>query len=88
MQTQEADGWSLRCLFFQKGVGKRMVVYRQKVKTSSESTRYRRSGQAEWSGRREWSPKNRQGSKLGGLAKRRVERKEYERKDYGTKHAG
>ena len=41
MQTQEADGWSLRCLIIQKGVGKRMVVDRQKVKTSSESRRYR-----------------------------------------------
>jgi hypothetical protein len=41
MQTQEADGLSLRCLIIQKGVGKRMVVDTQKVKTSSESRRYR-----------------------------------------------
>ena len=30
MQTQEADGWSLRYLINAKGVGKRMVVDRQK----------------------------------------------------------
>ena len=47
MQTQEADGWTLRCLLIQKGVGKRMVVDRQKVKTSSESSRYRRAGRLE-----------------------------------------
>ena len=41
MQTQEADGWSL---INPKGVGKRMVVDRQKVKTSSEFRRYRRAG--------------------------------------------
>ena len=28
MQTQEADGWSLRCLINPKGIGKRMVVDR------------------------------------------------------------
>jgi hypothetical protein len=41
MQTQEADGWSLRCLINPKGIDKRMVVDRQKVKTRSESRRYR-----------------------------------------------
>jgi hypothetical protein len=33
MQTQEADGWSLRCLINPKGIGKRMIVDRQKVTT-------------------------------------------------------
>jgi hypothetical protein len=34
----------LQCLLIHKGVGKRMVVDRQKVKTRSESNRYRRAG--------------------------------------------
>jgi hypothetical protein len=44
MQTQEADGWSLTMFINPKGVSKRMVVYRQKFKASSESNRYRRAG--------------------------------------------
>jgi hypothetical protein len=44
MQTQEADVWSLRCLIYPKGIGKRMVVDRQKVLTRSESRRYRVAG--------------------------------------------
>ena len=56
-----------------KGVDKRMVVDRQKVKTSSESRRYSvaglRSGQAKWSGRWVQSLENRQRSKQGGLVK-------------------
>jgi uncharacterized short protein YbdD (DUF466 family) len=47
MQTHEADGWSLRCLINPKGIGKRIVVDRQKVKTSSEFRRYRRAGRFE-----------------------------------------
>ena len=41
MHTQEADGWSLTMFINPKGVGKRMVVARQKVKTGSESMRFR-----------------------------------------------
>jgi hypothetical protein len=41
MQTHKADGWSLTMLINPKGVGKRMVVDKQKVKTRSESRRYR-----------------------------------------------
>ena len=41
MQTQEADGWSLTMFNNPKGVGKRIVVDRQKVQTRSESRRYR-----------------------------------------------
>ena len=44
MQKQGADGWSLRCLINPKGIGKRMVVDRQKVITRSESRRYRVAG--------------------------------------------
>jgi hypothetical protein len=44
MQTQEADGWSS---INPKGIDKRMVVDRQKVKTSSESRRYRLAGRLE-----------------------------------------
>ena len=44
MQTQEADGWSSRCLINPKGIGKRMVMDRQKVITRSESRRYRVAG--------------------------------------------
>jgi hypothetical protein len=44
MQTQEADGWSLTMFINPKGLGKRLVVYRQKVKTSSESSRYQPAG--------------------------------------------
>ena len=63
---------SLIFLNHPKWVGKRMAVDRQKVKTSSEIQKLRmqagsRSGQEEWSGRREWSPENRKRSKLGGL---------------------
>ena len=50
-----------------KGVGKRMVVDRQKVKTSSES-RYRVAGRIEVRAVimvRQVSPENRQGSKQG-----------------------
>jgi hypothetical protein len=72
MQTQEADGWSLRCLIIQKGVGKRMVVDRQKVKTSSESRRYivadRLVVKVDRMVRQVCTEsRNRQGSKLGGL---------------------
>jgi hypothetical protein len=41
MQTQETDGWSRIMFIHPKGVGKRMVVARHKVKTRSESRRYR-----------------------------------------------
>ena len=41
MQTQESDGWSLTMCINPKGVGKRIVVDRQKVKTRSETRRYR-----------------------------------------------
>ena len=44
MQTQEADGWSLTMFINPKGVGKRMVVDRQKVINRSESRRYRVAG--------------------------------------------
>jgi predicted DNA-binding protein (UPF0251 family) len=70
MQTPEADGWSLRCLIIQKGVGKRMVVDRQMVKTSSESRRSRvadrlvvKAGRMVRQAGTE--SRNRQGSKLG-----------------------
>ena len=42
MQTQMVG--VIQCLLIHKGVGKRMVMYRQKVKTSSESNRYQRAG--------------------------------------------
>ena len=79
MQTQEADGWSLRCLLIQKGVGKRMVVVRQKVKTRSESRRYRdrlvvkKGGMVRQAGKKS---RNRQGSKPGGLEKGECKKQE------------
>ena len=47
MQTQEAGGWSIRCLIDPKGIGKRMVMDRQKVITRSDSRRYRVAGRLE-----------------------------------------
>ena len=75
MQTEEADGWSLRGLLIQKGVGKRKVVDRQKVKTSSEFGRYRVACMLEVKAGRMvrqagTDSRNRQGSKPGGQAKR------------------
>jgi hypothetical protein len=74
MQTQEADGWSLRCLVIQKGVGKRVVVHRQKVKTSSASRRYRVADRLEVKAGRMvrqagTESRNRQRSKPRGLEK-------------------
>jgi hypothetical protein len=70
-----------------KGVGKRMVVDKQKVKTSSEFQRYRMAG-GRGQGRQNGQAggngvqKNKQRSKPGGLVKenRRAEARE--------KHAG
>ena len=52
IQTREADGLCLSYLLINplinpKGVGKRMVMDRQKVKTSSNSRRYRVAGRLE-----------------------------------------
>ena len=58
MQTQEADGWSLTMFINPKGVGKRMVMDRQKVKTRVQKKWQTGSWsrQAERSGRRVQSP--------------------------------
>ena len=78
IQTQEADGWSLRCLIIQKGVGKRMVVDRQKVKPvqSPGGTEWQtgsRSREAEWSGRHVQSPEQAR-IKTGRTRKRRMQK--------------
>jgi hypothetical protein len=69
MQTQETDGWSLRCLNNPKGIDKRMVVDRQKVITRTvqevQSGRQTR-GQGRQNGQAgEYRVQNRQGSKMG-----------------------
>ena len=74
MQTQEADGWSLTMFNNPKGVGKRMVVDRLKVKTRSESRRYRVADRLEVKAGRMvrqagTESRNRQGSKPVGLEK-------------------
>jgi hypothetical protein len=75
MQTQEADGWSLTVFINPKGVGKTIVVDRPKVKTRSESRRYRvadrlvvKAGRMVRQAGTE--SRNSQGSKPGGLEKR------------------
>ena len=79
MQTQEADGWRLTMFINPKGVGKRMVMDSQKVKTRSESRRYRVadrlswSRQAEWSGRRVQSPEQARVN-TGRTRKRRMQK--------------
>jgi hypothetical protein len=55
-----------------------MVVDRPRVKTGSESRRYRVAGKLEVrAGRRVRSPENRQVSKPGGLAKERIAKQEH-----------
>ena len=75
MQTLEAESLSLIFINNPKGVGKRMVVDRQKVKTSSESRRYSVAGRFEVRAGRMvrqagTESRNRQGSKPGGFEKR------------------
>jgi hypothetical protein len=55
MQTQEADGWSLRCLIIQKGVGKRMVMDRQKGQNQIRVQEVQSGRQARGQGRQKWS---------------------------------
>ena len=81
MQTQEADGWSLTMLNNPKGVGKRMVVDRLKVKTRSESRRYRVAHRFVVKAGRivrkaGTKSRNRQGSKPGGLEKGELKKQE------------
>ena len=73
MQTREADGLSL-IYFIPKEVGKRMVVDRQKVKTSSESRSYSVAGRLEVRADRMvrqvgTESRNKERSKSGELAK-------------------
>ena len=56
-------------LYTPKGIGKRMVMDRQKVKTSSEFQRYRMAGRLKVMAGRNGVQKNRQRSKPGGLVK-------------------
>jgi hypothetical protein len=74
MQTQGADGWSLTMFINPKGVGKRMVVDRQKIKTRSDSRRYKVADRLVVKAGRKvrqagTETRNRQGSKPGGLEK-------------------
>jgi hypothetical protein len=48
----QADGWSLTIFINPVGEGRRLVVDRQKLQTSSEFKRYRRTGRIKvWPGR-------------------------------------